>query len=120
MARERGTFTVPSNYEPLKAAPFDARSLVQTKADLTAAPTWEQSNGDKWIYPGMLVVVCADVEENNGLYILSNDILYQQESSWIKLADISQIRMLQERIDKIPTLENIKVIYGGDSNVPTI
>lgn len=120
MARERGTFSVPSNYEPLKAAPFDARSLVQTKADLTAAPTWQQDNGDIWIYSGMLVAVCADTEENNGLYVLSNAVLYQQESSWIKLANISQINELKERIDNIPTLENIKIIYGGNSNVATI
>lgn len=40
MARYRGNFTVAANYEPLKAAPFDARALVETKADLTAATTW--------------------------------------------------------------------------------
>jgi hypothetical protein len=53
MARYRGSFTVAASYEPLTASPFDARELVETKADLTAASTWQQPNGDLWIYDGM-------------------------------------------------------------------
>lgn len=119
MGRERGTFPNPANYEPLVAAPFDARSLVKTKADLIAADTWCQDNGEIWIYNGMLTVVCAD-GENNGLYILLNKAAFDQEGSWIKLADVSLINALEQRIDSIPTLENVQIIHGGDSNVEHI
>jgi hypothetical protein len=69
MARKKGTFQVSANYEPLKAAPFDARSLVETKEDLFLADTWT-INGIAWVYNGMLVAVFNDTEENKGLYLL--------------------------------------------------
>lgn len=121
MAREKGTFQVAANYEPLIAAPFDARSLVKTKDDLTAPQTWRQANGDIWIYAGMLVAVYGDpIAANNGLYILSNPAAYDQEVSWTKFADIAQIEALEERMNNLPTLENVKIIHGGDSNVAII
>ena len=57
MAREKGTFQVAANYEPLIAAPFDARMLVGVKSDLTAPQTWQDLRGDAWVYVGMLVTV---------------------------------------------------------------
>lgn len=102
MARYRGTFTVAANYEPLKAAPFDARMLVEAKADLTLVSTWQQSNGDLWIYNGMIVAVGSDVNAaNNGVYVLLDASNYTEESSWQKLADTASIDNLQEQIDNI-------------------
>ena len=40
MQREFGTFPVAANYEPQVGAPFDARSLVKTKAALLDGATW--------------------------------------------------------------------------------
>ena len=114
MAREKGIFQVSANYEPLKAAPFDARQLVETKADLITEKTW-MNNGIAWVYSGMLVVVHKDPNElNNGLYILQNAENYALEESWLKIADITLINKLEKRIEDI---ENITIIYGGNSNV---
>lgn len=68
MARYRGTFSVAASYEPLTASPFDARELVDYKSDLIDPATWEQENGDIWIYTGMIVSVANDTDENNGVY----------------------------------------------------
>ena len=48
MSREKGTFLVPANYEPQKAAPFDARMKVESKADLTLEKTWKLRDGEIW------------------------------------------------------------------------
>jgi hypothetical protein len=41
MSRYKGLFQVPANYEPLIRGPFDARELVETKADLINPATWQ-------------------------------------------------------------------------------
>lgn len=102
MARYRGNFTVAANYEPLKAAPFDARALVEAKADLTAATTWQQKDGGMWIYSGMIVSVGSDIEPtNNGAYVLLDAENYMLEDSWRKLADTVSIEDLQKQINEI-------------------
>ena len=96
MAREKGTFNVSANYEPLKAAPFDARSLVKTKADLTNIATWTINN-DIWIYDGMLVTVMQDSNPKfNGVYRLVDAENFNFDSSWMKLAN-------DEELDAIKT-----------------
>lgn len=101
MAREKGIFQVSANYEPLKAAPFDARTLVAFKSDLTTEVTWV-NDGIAWVYAGMLVVVHKDPDiRNNGLYILQSAEKYTDEESWLKLADITLIDELEKRIDNI-------------------
>lgn len=101
MAREKGIFHISANYEPLKAAPFDARSLVESKADLLAASTWVV-NDIAWVYKGMLVAVAADINpENNGVYMLIDADNYMQEQSWKKFADIQNIADLQQQIDEL-------------------
>lgn len=111
MARFKGTFEVPANYEPQKAAPFDARSLVNTKASLTQASTWQDSKGDMWIYSGMLVTVSADSENNNGVYRLLDAEHYNNESYWQKLVELPEL--VQVKDDLQTQLDNI-VISGGD------
>ena len=44
--------------------------LVDTLADLTAAAVWQAADGAVYAYKGMLVSVCNDTEENNGVYRL--------------------------------------------------
>lgn len=117
MGRERGTFLNPANYEPLVAAPFDARTLVQTKADLIAAKTWTTVDGDMWIYNGMMTVVCAD-GVNNGLYILFDKAHFHHEDAWVKIesTDISDlekvIQTLTERVDNTYTKTEVNELIS--------
>ena len=101
MARRKGTFQVSANYEPLKAAPFDARQLVETRADLIAEDTWV-INDIAWVYTGMIVAVASDVNRaNNGVYVLTDAANYTSLESWEKLADSKSIEDLQRQIDAI-------------------
>ena len=107
MARDRGTFTAAANYEPLKAAPFDARQLVDTKIDLISPDTWQQINGDTWVYVGMLVTVARDSDvNNNGTYRLIQ-LPYTDINNWIRQADNIDIQHLQAQID------DIEIVEGG-------
>lgn len=95
MAREKGTFNVSANYEPLKAAPFDARSLVKTKADLTNIATWTINN-DIWIYDGMLVTVAQDANPKfNGVYRLVDAENFNFDGSWMKLANDADLAEIE-------------------------
>lgn len=107
MARYKGTFSVAANYEPHVGGPFDARELVEAKADLTNPATWRQHNGEEWLYVGMNVTVASDVNpKNNGTYRLSA-FPYTDAANWIRQADVQDIAHLQEQID------NIEVTGGG-------
>lgn len=119
MGRERGTFQNPANYEPLIAAPFDARALVETKADLILASTWTTPQGEMWIYNGMITVVYNDAE-NNGLYILFDRSAYDKESSWIKTADYAAIKKwvdellaLEEKIENTYTKAETHLLFDS-------
>ena len=118
MARYRGTFTAAANYEPLKAAPFDARQLVETKTDLTNAATWKQLNGDIWTYIGMMVVVAKDIEPlNNGLYILTAAD-YTDIKNWKKYASDTDIAQLQEQIDNLEVGASLDVEVETEIELP--
>lgn len=121
MGRYRGTFTAPANYEPLKAAPFDARQLVEAKSDLTNVATWKQPNGDVWTYVGMMVVVSSDIElSNNGLYILK-DIDYTKTENWEKTAIKDEILALQEQIENLETSSgSLDVEVNTEADLPEI
>ena len=100
MARYNGTFKTTANYEPQIAAPFDARALVEKKADLFLTDTWQQKNGDQWTYPGMVVSVAFDSVDNNGVYVLlAQD--FTQEENWKKLSTLNEIADLQEQINNL-------------------
>ena len=120
MARYRGTYTTAANYELLKAGPFDARQLVETKADLINPATWRQSNGDIWIYVGMMVAVAADENpNNNGVYVLKNKA-YTVESSWEKQATEQDIQNLQQQIDNLEvTSGSLDITLNSKQELPT-
>lgn len=113
MARYKGTFTAVANYEPLVGGPFDARELVNTKADLIAAKTWQQPNGDLWIYEGMKVVV----KDEHAIYILLNPISYFLESSWLRSANTEDIAAIDAKIGVLPegktVIDLINSMSGG-------
>jgi hypothetical protein len=110
MARYEGMFAAPSNYEPLIAAPFDARSLVEDQADLINPATWEVSGGRGiWAYVGMVVTVAFDEDDSKrGVYVLVADD-FTKLSNWRKCADERDIARLQEAI------KNIEIAEGGAS-----
>lgn len=120
MARYKGTFSVAANYEPLVGGPFDARELVDTKADLIAAQTWQQPNGDLWIYEGMKVVV----KDEHAEYMLLNPISYFLESSWLKTADLTDIEAINAKIGALPegktVIDLINSMGGGGGYDDTV
>lgn len=101
MGRFRGSFLNSANYEPLIAAPFDAREKVDYRSDLIAESTWQQTNGAKYIYDGMVVSVTKDLPMFNGRYFLIDRTKFNSYESWIKLANENQIVELQKQIDEL-------------------
>lgn len=102
MSRYRGVFNQSSNYEPLIAAPLDARMVVEFKSDLTNPTTWTIASSTPYLFSGLLVCVTNDLDASlNGLYILIDADNYTSDDSWRKVADIRDIDALNERIDKI-------------------
>ena len=50
MARTKGLLPLSGNFEPQVAGPFDARSRVETKADLLLLATWQAKDGNPYTY----------------------------------------------------------------------
>ena len=63
MARRKGSLKLGSNIEPQTDAPLDARAVVPTTADLTAAETFD------YRYVGMVVAVA----DTGRVYVLTGD-----------------------------------------------
>lgn len=102
MSRYRGVFNQSSNYEPLIAAPLDARMVVEFKSDLTNPTTWTIASSTPYLFNGLLVCVTNDLDASlNGLYILIDADNYTSDDSWRKVADIRDIDALNERINQI-------------------
>ena len=94
--RVRGDFSIATNYEVKRNAPFDARMLAGTKADLTDPTQWESPIT---MYAGMIVAVVNDeIESNNGVYILKR-LPFVIESNWEKLADSNSFAQFQAQIE---------------------
>lgn len=84
--RDRGTFNFSGNLEVKKDAPLEARSLVNSYADLVKPETWTDEQGGIWKYDCMLVS-CKD--RPGKVYQLSPGADYTKESSWILIGDAS-------------------------------
>lgn len=95
--RDRGTFNFSGNLEVKKDAPLEARSLVNSYADLVKPETWTDEQGGIWKYDCMLVS-CKD--RPGKVYQLSPGADYTKESSWILIGDTSKLNnKVQEFID---------------------
>lgn len=95
--RDRGTFNFSGNLEIKKDAPLEARSLVNSYADLVKPETWTDEQGGIWKYDCMLVS-CKD--RPGKVYQLSPGADYTKESSWILIGDTSELNnKVQEFID---------------------
>lgn len=86
--RDRGTFNFSGNLEVKKDAPLEARSLVNSYADLVKPETWTDEQGGIWKYDCMLVS-CKD--RPGKVYQLSPGADYTKESSWILIGDTFEL-----------------------------
>lgn len=95
--RDRGTFNFSGNLEVKKDAPLEARSLVNSYADLVKPETWTDEQGGIWKYDCMLVS-CKD--RPGEVYQLQPGADYTKQSSWILIGGTSELNnKVQEFID---------------------
>ena len=95
--RDRGTFNFSGNLEVKKDAPLEARSLVNSYADLVKPETWTDEQGGIWKYDCMLVS-CKD--RPGEVYQLQPGADYTKQSSWILIGDTSELNSkVQQFID---------------------
>lgn len=112
MARIKGQANYASNFEVLKQAPLDSRTVVSDSGDLTKAATWRDVDGNVWLYDGLIVVV---PNTNNPsapeVYVLKDKDNYGRPDAWLKLGadNASAVAAIQETLKKKANLANGKV-----------
>ena len=112
MARIKGQANYASNFEVLKQAPLDSRSVVSDSGDLIKAVTWRDADGNVWLYDGLIVVV---PNTNNPsapeVYVLKDKDNYGRPDTWFKLGadNASAVAAIQETLKKKANLVNGKV-----------
>ena len=113
MSRQKGTAVVSFNFEPETASPLDARTVVQTKADLTNANTFLANDGNEYTYKGMIVSVTDDsTATNNGLYRLKA-LPTTTASNWQKVGSDVAIATGNSVGTVQPDDETIKITNEG-------
>ncbi|MFW6377179.1 MAG: hypothetical protein ACOCZ5_00900 [bacterium] len=93
--RYKGTFDFPANFEVQIKAPIDGRQLVDYKSDLVDPSTWEDDNGDIWVFDGLVVSVAHDTSVNNGVYFLKDKDNISDSDSWVKIGGDSASQQLE-------------------------
>lgn len=83
MARERGTFNFSASLEVKKQAPLDARQTYITYEELTQQSTWVDTDGNLWLFKGLVVPV--NYSGQNALFMLINPDAYTSTSSWVRV-----------------------------------
>ena len=112
MARIKGQANYASNFEVLKQAPLDSRTVVSDSGDLTKAATWRDADGNVWLYDGLIVVV---PNTNNPsapeVYVLKDKDNYGRPDAWLKHGadNASAVAAIQETLKKKANLINGKV-----------
>lgn len=89
MARELGAFNFSGSLEVKRTSPLDARTLVKSVSELTNKATWLDSDGNCWLYNGIIVTVT----DEEGQYMLLNydptdsskATAYQVSSNWKRI-----------------------------------
>ena len=112
MARIKGQANYASNFEVLKQAPLDSRTVVSDAGDLTKIATWQDADGNVWLYDGLIVVVPnADNANAPEVYVLKNKDNYGRRDAWLKLGadNASAVAAIQETLKKKANLVNGKV-----------
>ncbi len=112
MARIKGQANYASNFEVLKQAPLDSRTVVSDAGDLTKIATWQDADGNVWLYDGLIVVV---PNTNNPsapeVYVLKDKDNYGRPDAWLKLGadNASAVAAIQETLKKKANLVDGKV-----------
>lgn len=112
MARIKGQANYASNFEVLKQAPLDSRTVVSDSGDLIKTATWQDADGNVWLYDGLIVTV---PNTNNPsapeAYILKDKDNYGRPDAWLKLGadNASEVAAIQEALKKKANLTNGKV-----------
>lgn len=112
MARIKGQANYASNFEVLKQAPLDSRTVVSDSGDLIKAATWRDADGNVWLYNGLIVVV---PNTNNPsapeVYVLKNKDNYGRPDTWFKLGadNASAVAAIQKILKKKANLVDGKV-----------
>lgn len=106
MARIKGQANYASNFEVLKQAPLDSRTVVSEYSDLTKKTTWQDVDGNVWLYDGLTVTVPGD--GNAVVYVLVDKDNYTNAASWVELG-ASAMSAIQETLKKKANLVNGKV-----------
>lgn len=112
MARIKGQANYASNFEVLKQAPLDSRTVVSDADDLTKIATWQDADGNVWLYDGLIVVVPnADNANAPEVYVLKDKDNYGRPDAWLKLGadNASEVAAIQEALKKKANLSNGKV-----------
>lgn len=113
MARIKGQANYASNFEVLKQAPLDSRTVVSDSGDLIKTATWQDADGNVWLYDGLIVTV---PNTNNPsapeAYILKDKDNYGRPDAWLKLGadNASAVAAIQEALKKKANLSNGKVL----------
>lgn len=112
MARIKGQANYASNFEVLKQAPLDSRTVVSDSGDLTKIATWQDADGNVWLYDGLIVTV---PNTNNPsapeVYVLKDKDNYGRRDAWLKLGadNASAVAAIQEALKKKANLVEGKV-----------
>lgn len=130
MGRDIGTNVYSNNFEPQVMGLLDARTRVDTKADLTKTDTWTSADGNTYVPVGIRVSVTDDsTSGNNGVYMLMSED-YAIASNWMKIGsggsaefvmvDLSSINAIPGTYspDKYIHGEFAKIIDATANNLP--
>lgn len=112
MARIKGQANYASNFEVLKQAPLDSRTVVSDAGDLTKIATWQDADGNVWLYDGLIVTVPnADNAKAPEVYVLKDKDNFGRVDAWVKLGvdNASAVAAIQEALKKKANLEEGKV-----------
>lgn len=112
MARIKGQANYASNFEVLKQAPLDSRTVVSDAGDLTKIATWQDADGNVWLYDGLIVTVPnADNANAPEVYVLKNKDNFGRVDAWLKLGadNAAAVAAIQEALKKKANLEEGKV-----------
>ena len=109
MARTKGIANFAVNFEPGGQTPLDARTLVATKADLTATGSFGAN-----IYNGMIV----SVVEDGTLWMLMNMSAPTDIASWKQMNATDSSAEVEELKDQVDELSgNITTISGDVTTI---
>ena len=109
MARIKGQANYASNFEVLKQAPLDSRTVASEYSDLIKQTTWQDADGNVWLYNGLTVTVPR--ENKASVYVLVNKGKYTEAASWVELGadNASAIAAITEALKKKANLVEGKV-----------